>query len=319
MAVEDDLRNFWNEYKNERFLFCTHKHADLDSVSSAYVLSKLFPNSNLAIADDLDNNSRNLLEKFNVSYYFLSDVLDKYDKIIAVDTRSKNLFPYEKIKEAGKEIFAAIDHHQEGEDTFVPKYAFVDENAKATAEIVAKAFPFVKGELAIFLACGILTDTVRFLSATEKTIETFMMMYKNSSCSYEELLRLAFPKRPFDEKIAILKGFQRVKIVNYKNYVIALSYVGSNNGETASFLAAVADISFVAQEDKENKNTIRVSARVNMHLDIEINKVMEEVGKRFNGTGGGHKKAAGCVAYGTIDDVLNYCEEKIKEKLDGIE
>ncbi|MEM4295355.1 MAG: DHH family phosphoesterase [Candidatus Anstonellales archaeon] len=313
MNAENKLRAFYIKFKNKAFIFCTHKHADTDAVSSAYVLSKVFPKSMFAIPDEMNNAAMKLLEYFKIKPMLLSSALKKrHDAIIAVDTSSKALFPYDEMQDIGEKIIAVIDHHERGKDAFNAEYMFINNDARACAEIIANTFSKLKGKYAALLACGILSDTVRFVTANKNTIKAFMNMYRNSNYEYEKLLRLAFPKRPLYEKIAILKGLQRTKIVQYKDIIISLSHVGSNNGEVASLLANAGDIAFVAQ--KEGK-AIRISARANMHIDIELNKVMENVASAFNGMGGGHKKAAGCIAYGNLNDVLEYCAKKTKDML----
>lgn len=313
MDAEHALRAFHKKFKNKAFIFCTHKHADIDAVSSAYVLSRIFPKSMFAIPDEMNTAAMKLLDYFNIKPMLLEKALKKeHFAIIAVDTSSKALFPYDELKMQGENIFAVIDHHERGKDAFNAGHMFINNEARACAEIIANAFKELKGNNAAMLACGILSDTVRFITANESTIKAFMNMYKNSGYGYETLLRLAFPQRPLHEKMAILKGLQRTKIVLYKNMIISLSHVGSNNGETASLLANAGDIAFVAQ--KEGK-AIRISARASSHVDIALNKVMEDVASAFNGMGGGHKKAAGCIAYGNLNDILEYCAKKTKERL----
>jgi len=313
--VEKALREFTRKFNKEQFIFCAHKHADVDAVTSAYVVSTFFPNSIFAIADELNSAAQSLLKHFNIKPVILKNALKKYRdaKVIAVDTSSKTLFPYNEILEQKREIFAVIDHHQRGKDVFEVKHMFVDTDARACAEIIANTFQKVNEKQAALLACGILSDTERFATSREKTMEAFIRVYKASKLSYEELIKLAFPEKPLSEKIAVITGLQRTKMIKQGKRIISLSHVGSNNGETASILARAGDIAFVAQKED---NAVRVSARANIHVDIELNKIMEEVASKFNGSGGGHKKAAGLIAYGDMDKVLDYCAFVTKKELE---
>ena len=54
------------------------------------------------------------------------------------------------------------------------------------------------------------------------------------------------------------------------------------------------------------------------HTKIKMNEVLFEVGKRLNGAGGGHAKAAGASVPTDLRNALDTCVTVLKEFLDKV-
>ncbi len=65
-----------------------------------------------------------------------------------------------------------------------------------------------------------------------------------------------------------------------------------------------ADVAFVGSEKDREK---RISGRVRRGVDLDLARLLQDVGKKFGGSGGGHAGAAGLVLTGDVDKALEEC------------
>ncbi len=305
--LEDEFKSFLKEYKNSAILFCTHKRADIDAIVSAYVLSTLFPKSKICVPDECNYSATRLAEKFGIEWHTPESLnVDEFEGIVAVDTSSYILLPLAK----EKKVIAVIDHHEVSESTFRGKYNIVDEKAFSSAEIVYRVFPHEKltDRLRYLLGVAVIGDTYRFKSAGREVFEHMSKLMRGFR--YSDMLGDAFPNRPLDEKKAILSGLKRLDYVVIDSHVIAFSVVSMKEGDLASILSEVADISVCAKKVDEGT---RISARSSHTCSVPLNEIMNEVGRRGKGGGGGHKHAAGAFVRLEPDKAIDLCISVIKE------
>ena len=309
--LEDEFKAFFDEYKNSPLLFCTHKRADIDAIVSAYVLSTLFPKGKICVPDECNYSATRLAEKFGIKWFIPDNLnIDEFEGIVAVDTSSYTLLPLAK----EKEVIAVVDHHEVSENTFRGKFNIVDEKAFSSAEVVYRVFPshLLSDRLKYLLGVAIISDTYRFRSASREVFEHMSDLMQGFK--YEKMLEDAFPNRPLDEKKAILSGLKKLDYVVINSRVVAFSIVSMKEGDLASILSEVADVSFCA---KEVDNGTRISARSSHTCSVPLNKVMNEVGKRGNGGGGGHKHAAGAFVKLNAKKAVELCISVIKDFLNN--
>jgi len=136
---------------------------------------------------------------------------------------------------------------------------------------------------------------------------------EKAEAEYEELLEYAEPEPRQEAKIAMLTAMKRVEFVYAAGYVIATTEVGSNESDAASIIADAADVAFVAKWKNREQET-RISARARKSVKVPLNEVMGEVGKLFDGAGGGHPKAAGAALKAHTDEALKKCIEIFIDK-----
>jgi nanoRNase/pAp phosphatase (c-di-AMP/oligoRNAs hydrolase) len=308
---------FFSYAADKRVVIATHKKADIDAVASAYALSSVFKNAVIAMPDEPTSAANKLAQHLNIKYAMIKDLeKSNFNGMIAVDTSS-----YELLKEAKSwAVIGIIDHHQaEGRD-IKAKYEIIDETACATSELIAnillerRMINKNNRKVAFVLGCGIISDTARFKRAEKETFLTLAQLIELAGTTYNELLLLAEPEFEIDEKIAIIKSFQRVNYTVSNNFLIVTSEVGANESNAAAMLSEVADVAFVANWKKEENET-RISARARKHVKIELNKIMAEVANAFNGKGGGHQYAAGASVKAKPEDAMKKCVEITIEAL----
>jgi len=302
---------FLSEHGKERLVITSHRKADVDGLSSAYALHKLFPNSIIAV-DELDEAAKGLAELLGIATVPLESLdRKKFDGLVVVDTAAYTLLP----KARGWKILLIIDHHHpEGRDMEADTL-IIEEDSPSTAEIIAGLLPDVDKDSAFALSAAIISDTARFKTSTAGTFGTLARLMKICGAGYHELLDIAEPEHRSEVKMAILKACQRVSISYVGGLVIATSEVGSNESDAAQVLSEAADVAFVASwKDKEQET--RISARGRKCVEVPLNEVMKEVGTSLGGNGGGHPKAAGASVKAHTGEALARCMEALTARLE---
>lgn len=294
-----------SELSKYKIVVATHNRADVDAISSAYALSRLYPNSVICSSEELSEGARMLVERLGIKVDSIENLKKTdFDGLVVVDTSAYTLLPGAK----GWRILLIIDHHQaEGRD-MKGESQIIDVESPSTAEIIANLLPEIDEKVAFALSVGIIADGARFKSARASTFETLAKLMKIAKADYADLLAIAEPDQKNEAKIAILTAMKRVNFVYAGGYVIATSEVSSNESDAASIITEAADVAFIAKwKDKEQET--RISARARATVKIPLNEVLSEVAKELGGAGGGHKKAAGAALKCHTDEALKTCIE----------
>lgn len=312
-SLKKTFKQFLSKNKHKRFVVSPHMRADIDAISSAYAVASLFPNSIIAVPDELNESATNLAEHLGIKWKVLKDLdKSKFDGMIVCDTSAYGL-----IKDAREwNVVLIIDHHRaEGRDMSAPTMV-IDEKSPSCAELVAHITPKVTDKkIAFALCCGIVSDTARFKSGRTETFTLLGKLLTIADTTYQEVLLFSEPERNTDSKIAVLKAFSRAKYQAVSNYIVATTEVSSSEGDAAAAISEVADVAFVASF-REEDNECRVSARARKQVHVPLHEVMKSVAVQLGGNGGGHAKAAGAaIPKGNPDHVLKRCVEVFMDKL----
>lgn len=301
--MQSKFREFLSKYGDSRIAIVTHNKADVDSISSAYALTKVLPKSVICTHEKMRVGAEMLAQKLGIEVKDLGQYEKKdFDGVLTVDTAAYTLAPEAK----GWKILGIIDHHRQDGKDMEAEFEIIEEESPSAAEIVANLLDDIEKETAFALCVGIIADGARFKSARGKTFETLGRLMKIADADYKELLKYAEPEPPMEAKIAMLTAMKRVEFVYASGYVIATTEVGSNESDAASLIADAADVAFVGKwKDREQETRISARARKNVH--VALNEVMGQVGKELGGAGGGHPKAAGAAIKAHSQEVLQRC------------
>jgi nanoRNase/pAp phosphatase (c-di-AMP/oligoRNAs hydrolase) len=301
--MRNKFRGFLAKYGKSRIAIVTHNKADVDSISSAYALTKILPNSVICTHEEMRVGAKMLAEKLGIRVRDLGQFNKKdFDGVLAVDTAAYTLVPEAR----GWKILGIIDHHRKEGKDIEAEFEIIEEESPSAAEIVAGLLDEIDKDTAFALCVGIIADGARFKSARGKTFEALGRLMKIAGADYKELLTYAEPEPPMEVKIAMLTAMKRVEFVYSAGYVIATSEVGSNESDAASLIADAADVAFVGKwKDREQETRISARARKNVH--VALNEVMGQVGKELGGAGGGHPKAAGAAIKAHSQETLQKC------------
>lgn len=321
------FRDFILNLKPRRCVILCHHNADPDAIGSAYALSYLLnfllPNVDVRIVAP---EGVSLLSSRLLSY--LSDVLifpdfDFADLIVMVDTCTLIQLGSLSSKVLNSNTpLLVVDHHLPNDEIKGrASLLIIDENASSTAEIVFSFFEELgvdlSGDVAFALFAGLFFDSRRFIFASSNSFRMAAVLL-DCGVNYGDVLRVLSTQMDLSERIARLKAAQRLRILRIKDWVIALSYVGSFEASAARALVDLgADLALVVGGEK---GSIRLSARstkrfyeeTGLHLGRDL---MKPIGELIKGGGGGHATAAGANGVGDVDLVLEICIKLLKEKL----
>ncbi|VVC04840.1 DHHA1 domain protein [Candidatus Bilamarchaeum dharawalense] len=307
-VAEKEIRSL---AKYKKIAIATHSRADVDGLSAAYALTKVYPNSVICSSEEPGEGAKMLAARLGIKVEDISNLKKSdFDGLVVVDTSAYTLLPEAK----GWKILMIIDHHRaEGRD-MQSDIQIVDVESPSTAEIIANILPEMDRETAFALSVGIIADGARFKSARTQTFETLAKLMTIANANYSELLAIAEPDPKDEAKIAILTAMKRLNFIYIGGYVVATTEVGSNESDAASLIAEAADVVFVAKWKDREKET-RISARARASVKIPLNEVMDEVAKELGGAGGGHKKAAGAALKCHTDEALKTCIDIFSKKV----
>ncbi|MFC2174606.1 bifunctional oligoribonuclease/PAP phosphatase NrnA [archaeon] len=308
--------------ESNSFLLLAHRSPDIDSIASAVALALALKSkgkqTTISAAGAVNGQIAEFAGRFGLE---VKDPDFSVDCIIVLDTNSPTLFDLDSVKAAnGKKLL--IDHHSPKPEVMKEfDECIVDESAVSGTQIVYSLLhgmgePITK-EIALAVCAGIVTDSANFIAATPRAFHVLSESLTETKTSFQEVLKLIAAPREQPEKIARLKGAQRLEVTREDSHLIVTSKVSSFEGSVARSLIRIgADVSFVAAaKDGE----ARISARATndlvgkgLHLGRDILPAIAEL---IGGDAGGHAGAAGAngVNPEALDEALAICVSKTRK------
>ena len=316
MKVDDiEFVNRLLDYR--KILYLCHRNADPDAVGSAFALAYVF-GGDVGLSDNCNRVAQNMVDRIGIGVVKNPDP-SEYDLVVIVDTSTKaqlNDLPIRK--------YALIDHHSTTALLDDAEF-YIHEDSTSTVEIVFRILEAIGTpiceKVGMALITGIITDTGHLKHAGSATFSTLSRIVKASGVEYFDALELmATTPQDISIRIAMLKAANRSEVERVGNCLIATTHVSSYGGAAASMLTNIgADIAFVGSVKEDG--TARVSGRAKRDLvmsGVNLGRIMEDVGDKYNGTGGGHGGAAGIDAVCTLDELMNDCVEKVKSTVTSL-
>jgi len=291
-------------------LILVHGNADPDALGSAFALAKAFPPADILPVEGLDRTSKNVSARLGMQ--LLGRPERDYELIVVLDTSSpEQLGPYANIQ--GDLII--IDHHCPT-NKWAERGTYVcDESKRSCAEVVLEIIDRadipVSKEMALGLCAGILTDTGHFRFSNPESLRAFARLIEGAGVSVEDVLALTDSPTDISERVAQMKGGQRMRFERVGEHIVAVSQGSSFESSVCkSLLSLGADLAFVASQRNEE---FRLSARARQDLvrkGLHLGQLLGDVGQETDNDGGGHGGAAGLVGVGDAEAILNICMQK---------
>jgi nanoRNase/pAp phosphatase (c-di-AMP/oligoRNAs hydrolase) len=293
--------------KQGRKLVLVHGNADPDAMGCAYAIYRSFPEVTVATPGGMDRISKLIAEKLS---FKIADQVDvgSFDKVVILDTSSPDqLAPISSLPER----CIVIDHHARSERWSGHLY-YCDDTKRSCAEIVYQMLklagvPFER-ETSLALLAGMLTDSGHFKYASPALMITFAEILQAQAIDIDEVYTFTDAEPDLSERIAQLKGAQRLRFERIGDYLIVCSYGSAFESSVCKGLIAIGgDVAFVGSQRGEQ---FRVSARARqevVRLGLHLGKLLEDVGTETANDGGGHGGAAGLVGIGDVEAILNIC------------
>ncbi|OLS18951.1 MAG: hypothetical protein HeimC3_47670 [Candidatus Heimdallarchaeota archaeon LC_3] len=346
---------------NNDIVLSTHTNADPDGIGAIFGLFNLFsyfyPEKKIFFGiNSLSRFSSQILSSLELEEHLTKNSIEsnnfklnldrnKYYDLIICDTHNySNIQLLETDLLLKVQNVFIIDHHLETEHSTqdISKYSFssntaehkyVCNNYKASSEIVLQLMYMLDHDLRSdylkVLIIGILTDSRRLMLADAPLFKLLAFwLEKQDDFSISSLFEELDNDYSKSEKIARLKGAQRVIIRQIQDYIICFTNISSYEASTAKALILIgADITCaIAETKKETRISLRGKMNALNVLSLHLGELAGKIASKFaDATGSGHKGAAGINIPGIHrwQDIRKELEiiilEEINEKLSKIQ
>ncbi len=316
--------------KGKLVILSTHKNADPDAIASLYsiyiYLKDLKAYPYIVLPEGLNEISKSIISKLDLDFNYMDPeeaftLCSRADYIIIVDTSNPSqlgsLWNY--IKEHKNIII--IDHHRRGGLEEKAHLSLIAPGIPSNSEIVYEILQRIwhlSPLIATILITGIVYDTRRFLYAKTHTFKTVSTLIEKYNANYNLAISLLQKKMDQSERIARLKGCQRMSFDRYNETIIAYTYIGAYESSVARAIIDLgADLVFVFS--KKSQGILRIVARCTQEFvkknNLSLGKdIMPQIAKKFlsNGSGGGHDTAAVAEGIGKLDETIKNVKRYIK-------
>ena len=255
--------------------------------------------------------------------------LDTYQKesiepetIIIVDTgKLSQLGKWDAKLKEDKFSIISIDHHIfDQEFDQISDYYLCRPEATSTCEIVYDIFRKMElqpsKKTAKALLTGIAYDSKFFSLGGSKMFETVSNLLKTTG-DISDIRELMSITTKVSEKIARLKGAQRLEIHRIDKWLLVTSQISSHQASGARGLISLgADIALVSGIKKGKlRSSIRSTQKFFDETGINLGELFSKLGESFEGSGSGHPTAAGFNGEGRIEEFERRSMKIIKDKL----
>lgn len=304
-----------------------HRGPDVDSAGGAVALATVLEGMGKKAVIHADPPVGDQIKHFMsfVGREF-SDADYDADCLIVVDTNSPTLIDLDAVKSArGHKVL--IDHHapKDGIADLFDK-AIIDESAVSSTQIIYHLFRDwgvkLDSKTSLALAAGMVTDSAGFSIATTDFFRDLAAVLDEGGVEFQDVLSAIAVPVDWSERIARLKGAQRLEFVREGDYLISVSRISSFESSVAkSLLYLGADVSFVgAAKEGEVRISSRASrdlVKAGLHLGRDI---LPEIAPLIKGDAGGHAGAAGANGVDTskLDAALELCVQRTRELIKSL-
>jgi phosphoesterase RecJ-like protein len=290
-----------------RKLVLIHGNADPDAFGSAYALRRCFPDVDICAPQGLDRVTKVISRKLGYEPLGTADLF-VYDTVLVVDTSSP-----EQLGEMNRPTpdWIVIDHHARSDKWASCQY-YCDDTRRSCSELIfdlineSHVAPDKSAGLA--LLCGMTTDSGHFRYATPALLRSFGDLMAMTGTEMDEIFTMTDLEPDISERIAVMKGGQRLRFERVGERIVAVSLGSSFESSVCkSLLGMGADVAFVVSQRDE---TFRMSARARAEMvraGLHLGKMLEDVGKETMNEGGGHPGAAGLTGIGDAEAIANIC------------
>ncbi|TFG07351.1 MAG: hypothetical protein EU539_05205 [Promethearchaeota archaeon] len=325
-----------NYLKNKKVLITAHDSVDLDAFVSCFLFKLLlksrFENEISIFFSKLSNLTKDFIGIFNEKFpnFVLSFNENKefpeVDVIFILDTNNLEQVEIpDKKRVIGSQIpFIFIDHHIEQNRNYtqnITSLNIINNNITSTSEIILELCEYFGFELELphkfLLVAGILSDTGHLKYANNNTIQNLSKLLLDERLDLQDVVSSLEFEEDISEKIARLKGLQRLNLMRVKDWLIGITHVGSFESSLATLLINIGcDISIVYSHKKlKNRITMRGKRSTCHETGLNLGKLLEEVSTKHGISGGGHECAASLNGEMNSRDIVEEIKDKIKQIL----
>ncbi|MHA1805769.1 MAG: DHH family phosphoesterase [Promethearchaeota archaeon] len=318
-----------------KILLTTHDQADIDALASLVVFKHVLT---LAFQDKkkkfilharLSKSSQTYLHKFKQKFPEISIELESNppsflgDVIIILDTNNPNQITF--MRELNFTLknypYFFIDHHVPTimkQNSNLTEFNLILPQFSSTSEIIWEIGKILDiklpTSLKFLLLAGLLIDSGFFMHGNNDTIKRAALLLNEKDILIKDVMEMLEEEPSLSEKIAMIKGLQRLKLMKKKGWLIGISHVGSHEADLASLLVKIGcDVSLVYS--KKRREHFRISMRAKMKLcdqyGLNLSEILQSVSDISDGNGGGHPCAASLNGQKSLERTVEEILKKI--------
>jgi nanoRNase/pAp phosphatase (c-di-AMP/oligoRNAs hydrolase) len=333
MSVSRDLyRAINNEVLTafRKVYIIMHRRADLDAFMSSYVLGRILTEIHeldcmYLAPEGVSDRVMNVVSQDIIDKMLFTEDVDEDSLLIFIDVGAEATLSTHRDLLEKTNVKWLIDHHESIEN-FTNRFnrVFLDPSYTSTLEIILGMF--LEGLLEIDIGEFFNSKELSLLIATIIVETRFMQLANvNTLRALENLLKvfgrdvrlvnfygLLAKKADISEKIAVLKGFKRLKLYRCGDYLLGISNVGAfQNILSSRLIGNGLDIAIIYSYDEDKcRIHIRINDDTAERLGVNvIEDIIKRLMERFGGSGGGHDKL------GNIEFSKETCNEGIEKVL----
>ena len=322
--------------KSKKVLVLTHDLVDLDGFTSCFLFKTFITNvckSNevFFLFSEFSRPLKEFINRLNSRFPYVNfklensiDVLN-IDVIVILDTNNldqvgvTNDFDLIKLNKP----FFFIDHHlnlQKNYKENVANLNLIDDSYSSSAEIIYEMLDHFNLILdvpsKILLVAAILVDSGFLQHGDNKTIFRVSKLL-NDGVDYQEIISMLKIEEDISERIAKIKGLQRVALIQEGHWLIGITHVGSFEANVAASLLKFGfDIGIVCSKKKtEYRISTRANKKICLKTGLHLGKILKEISEEMGANGGGHNGAASLTGKNGINVAKDKIIDKIKQVL----
>ena len=273
-----------------------HHNADVDAVGSALALQCAYPNYHIGAFQKISQVGKTIIKYFKNITIFDSPDLSQYNNVVILDASTPSQLGISQ--ELSVEPIV-IDHHA-CNDVWDTEYYYCDDSKSSCAELVLELLDFIKFDLTqrsiLAILVGILADTGQFKYANHDSFVNFARLLDLGKLTMADVLTIfgESEQKGISQRIAHLKGAQRLRFQRLNGYLVAVSQLSSFEAAMCKKLIDLgADVAFVGSQHGDE---VRISARASNELvnkGLHLGEFFQSLGSDLLIEGGGHAGAAG--------------------------
>ncbi|MFX1315659.1 MAG: bifunctional oligoribonuclease/PAP phosphatase NrnA [Promethearchaeota archaeon] len=331
--LSSKFRNLLGFIEDKKILITTHDLVDIDGLASCYALkyflNQYFDNPRVSIFfSEISKPTKEFMKKFSNKFqefkfsYEKQIKLSNYDVCLILDTNKVDQTALNKDDENSLSIIFVDHHYKEKKKDNDPLFSefLIFDNYSSTAEILLELFENYELRLNLpirfLIIAAIITDSGYFKYVNNRTIKNVGKLLDND-LNILDIHLILENWIDVSERIAIIKGLQRVQLHREGDYLIGITNVSSYGASVASTLIKIGfDISIVYSKEKiESIITVRARKKICLETGLHLGKILEEMSEYCQGSGGGHDGAASLTCKMEVKHILDKIIEKIKQVL----
>jgi len=307
----EDVRLFIE--KSHLILILCHSNADPDALAGALALKRNLPGKEIhVLCDGISKPAKILLEALGED--IIEDGLEiTPDSIVVLDTSSPELLgECRKYLELTDNI-CLIDHHSTCLfDPFASYRRTSTSNSELVWEVLGRSADVVSRKA---LLAGILADTGHLKFANRGTFSTISEML-GEDIVFEDVFSIMRDDHDSSKTIALFKALQRMKVKRIDEFILVKTNIGSHESFIAKNIMGLgADVVLIVN-DRKGQRIVGRANKSAVDKGVDLSSIMEDIGSKYGGEGGGHPPAAGMLG---IDDYKHAAEDIIEAITEALE